>query len=185
MKETRIGDRYAKALFDFALEKDKVERIYEDIVSILQVCETSKEFRLFLASPIIRYDKKIAVLSDIFKSSIDIITFEYLKIITKRRRESYIQDISKQFIVLYKKYKGIVTVVIRTAVKIDDKLRNRILKVLENQTHAQIELIEEVDADLIGGFVIKMGDNQYDASLLKQIKKLRRDFDENVFIKGY
>ena len=185
MKETRIAKRYAKALFDFSLEHKVPEKIIDDMKLIYSVCKLNKDFILLLRSPIIKSDKKQNIINEIFKKHIHKVTLTYLLIITRKGRERFIKDIAEQFIILYKKYKGIITAHLTTAEAIDLSIRNQIIGLLKKQTKADIELIEEIKKELIGGFVLLFDDNQYDASIMKQIKKLQKEFDINLYIKGF
>jgi F-type H+-transporting ATPase subunit delta len=185
MKETRIAKRYARALFDFAVEQSSLEEVSSDMGLVFKVCGTNRDFRLLLASPVIKADKKIAVIKAVFSDHFHKITLAYMEVIARKGREMYIRDIAERFTELFKEYKGIKTVYLTTATEIGDQTRNRILQLLKEATHATIEMVEKVDKDLIGGFVLRYDDKQYDASLARQIQQLQRDFDENVYIKGF
>lgn len=185
MNETKIAHRYAKALFDLSLEMNKMENVSLDVNLIQDVCNTNKDFVFMLRSPVVRADKKMIVLKEIFKSHLQEITLNFLMIITKNRREKLVPEIATQFIEIYKLYKNIITVEITTATQIDEALRMKILTLLEKRAQAEIDLKEKVDEEIIGGFVLSYEDKQYDSSILKQIKNLRREFDINLYKKGF
>ena len=185
MKNTRIAQAYGKALFDFAREVQIIEDVSRDMNLILRVIKSNRDFKLLLASPIIRVDKKIAVINGIFEKHIHATTLKYLRIIVRKRREKYIPDIAEKYDHFYKEYKGIKTARLITAGKIDEQTKESILEYLRGTTGAMIELTEEIDNELIGGFLLKFDDKQYDASILKQIKLLQRDFDENIYVRGF
>jgi len=185
MKETRIAQRYAKALFDFALEQGIMEEVNRDMKAVSEIIRSNRDFRLMLNSPVIRIDKKLAVIREIFEKHFHRASLTYLQIITQKGREKYIPDIAQKFNDYYKEFKGIKTVWLKTAKKVDPKVKEKILQLLREETNAQIELIEEVDEKLIGGFVLKFDDKQYDASLARQIQKLQRDFELNEYLKGF
>lgn len=111
--------------------------------------------------------------------------FFFLDIITRAGREDFIEIIADQFIKLYKQYKGIITTTLQTVVKIDSGIREQLIDLLEKQSNANIELIEELNEDLIGGFIFKYDNLEYDASIRKQIQQLRKDFESNLYIKGF
>lgn len=185
MKETRIAIRYAKALFDLSLEKENIEQINEDMMLVHDVCKSNKDFTLLLNNPVIRADKKLAVLHAIFEKHLQKMSMLFLDIITKAGREDFIDLIAEQYTKLYKKHKGIITTTLKTVVNIDDSIREQLISLLERQTNAEIELIEELDKDLIGGFVFKYDHLEYDASIRKQILLLKKDFESNLYIKGF
>jgi F-type H+-transporting ATPase subunit delta len=185
MNETKIAHRYAKALFDLSLELNTMEKVRLDVNLIQDVCTANKDFVFMLRSPVVRADKKMLVLKEIFKNHLQEITLNFLMIITRNRREKLVPEIATQFIEIYKLYKNIITVEITTATQIDEAVRTKILTLLEKRANAEIDLKENVDEDIIGGFVLSFEDKQYDSSILKQIKNLRREFDINLYKKGF
>lgn len=185
MNETKIAHRYAKALFDLSLEMNNMEKVRQDEDLILDVCKANKDFVFMLRSPVVRADKKMVVLKEIFQNHLQEITLNFLMIITRNRREKLVPEIANQFIEIYKIYKNIITVEITTATQIDEALRTNILTLLEKRAQAEIDLKEKVDEDIIGGFILSYEDKQYDSSILKQIKNLRREFDINLYVKGF
>ncbi len=185
MKERKIAFRYAKALFDYAVEEMILEKVNADMETVGNVCKQNRELRLVLQSPIIRKDKKLGILREIFKNHLNQVTMTYLQIIARKSRESYIPDIAISFSELYKVHHNIKTAYLRTAVTVDESVRKRVIAFLEKRTKAHIQLIEEIDTNLIGGFVIKLDDRQYDASILRQLKRLKGEFDVNIYLKGF
>ena len=185
MKETRIAFRYAKALFDLSIEKENIEQVIEDMMLVHDVCKANKDFILLLANPVVRTDKKLAIIHEIFNKHLQKMSMLFLDIITKAGRENFIDLIAEQYTILYKQHKGIITTTLQTVIKIDDTIKDQLISLLEKQTNADIELTEELDERLIGGFVFKYDNLEYDASIRKQIQRLKKDFARNLYIKGY
>lgn len=181
MRNTLIAKRYAKALFDFALEQNLTEQVRTDMEIVLRTLSENKELRLMLKSPVIKAGKKETVVSLIFEDHIQTISMQYLRIIIRKRREAFIEGIAAEFTGLYKKYKNIITAYMQTATAIDEPVKDSILRLLEQQTGAEIELIAEVDKDLIGGFVLRYEDKKYDASIRRQLSDLRKEFNINLY----
>ncbi|MEZ5083351.1 MAG: ATP synthase F1 subunit delta [Bacteroidales bacterium] len=185
MRETIVANRYAKALFELSIEMNLVEQIYKDNQLVLEVCNQNPEFIIMLRSPVIKDRKKLSIIREIFEKKIHELTFKFMAIITKNSRESLLAEIARQFIAIYKEFKNIVPAHLATAATIDAETRNTIIALLEDRTDTTIELTEEIKEDLIGGFVLTMQDKQYDASVLTQIKNLRKDFKVNLYVKGF
>lgn len=185
MKETRVANRYAKALFELAVELNVLEQIKADAELISNVCEQNRDFVLMLKSPVIKDVKKLAVIKEIFSGKLNELYLKFLIIITRNRREVLINEISKQFIEIYKKHKNIISANLETPVKVDADIRKQIIRLLEKQAEAKIELTDEVKEELIGGFIFSYEDKQYDASLQRQIKDLRKEFEVNLYVKGF
>lgn len=185
MKETRVANRYAKALFDLSIELKQMEKARADMELLYSVCMQNREFVLMLKSPVIKESKKQAILTGIFANKISDLTFKFLKVITHNRREEIIMEIAEQFIKIYKEHMNILPTTLTSAVDLDAETRDKIVKLLGERAHAKIELTEKVDEEIIGGFILEFEDKQYDASTLRQIINLRKEFDINLYVKGF
>jgi F-type H+-transporting ATPase subunit delta len=184
MKEKKIAKRYAKALFDLAVEQNVLERIKADAELINEVCASNRDFMLVLRSPVIKDVKKIKIIKGIFSDHIQKMTLSFLNIITRNRREAFIPEIASQFIEIYKEYKNIITAHLTTAVELETSVSTKINSLLKQQTKAEIELHEDIDESIIGGFVLEFDEKQYDSSVVKYLQNLRKEFDKNLYTKG-
>jgi F-type H+-transporting ATPase subunit delta len=176
-----VATRYAKSLLQLAVEKGQLEKVYADMLFIQSVCEKHKDFVNFLNSPIINTDKKLSVLNEIFKGHVSDISLSFFVILANKRREMYMGDIAKSFIAQYKEHKNILTAVITSAKGIDASVKAKVLELVKQTTKGEVELVEKVDKDLIGGFVLRIGDKQVDASVSRKLNDLRKTFTENPF----
>ena len=183
MKEPRVASRYAKSLLDLALEQGILEKAKEDMKLILDTCSSNKDFALFLTNPIIKTDKKLVVLKKVFEGKLNPMTTAFLDIITRKKREDLIESIAYAFIEQYKTHKKILTAVITTASGLDEELRKKVIDLVKKDTQSEVELIEKTNRELIGGFILQIGDKQLDESLSGKLKLLRRNFSENPYIK--
>lgn len=174
-KISNIAVPYAKALFDFALERDAMESVHQDMQALTSLCKSNRDFLLMLKSPILKTEKKQKILKAIFRDSISEITRGFLKIIITKKRESLLPDMALAFVEFYKDYKGILTTYVKTAVPLTEEIRKKILEVMNTQATGNIDLVEEVKDELIGGFVLQWKDMQYDASILNQVNKMRKE----------
>lgn len=185
MKGTRAAVRYAKALKELALEQGVLEKVCDDMKLISSVCQSNHDFAVVLDSPIIKIDKKQAILKEVFNGKICKLTELFIQILAAKRRESYIEAIAIEFIKQFKEHKKILSAVVTTAYGLDEELRKKVLEVVQGSGHSEIELVEKINDKLIGGFTLQVGDKRVDASLAKQIRKLSQSFNENPYIKEY
>ncbi|MCD6067272.1 MAG: atpH [Bacteroidetes bacterium] len=179
------ASRYAKSLIGLAVEKGQLEAIHKDMQMIKGLCDSNPDFVNLLESPVVKTDKKKAILAEIFKGKISDLTFSFINIIADKRREGYIDDIAKAFDGQYKAYKNILTAVITSANGIDAATKSKVLELVKATTNGEVELIEKTDKDLIGGFVLTVGDKQIDASVARKLNDLRKNFSENPFVKEF
>ncbi|MGL4598762.1 MAG: ATP synthase F1 subunit delta [Bacteroidia bacterium] len=183
MRESRVSYRYAKSLLDLALEKGQLEDVRNDMLLVNNTIRGSHELGVLLRSPVIKTDKKQAILKALFGNQVTAISAEFMDIITRKRREGELEGISNAFLSQYKKHKNILTAVITTSQGLDASLRQQVLDIVRGTTKSEVVLEEKIDASLIGGFVLRVGDQQVDASILRQIRNLERNFSENPYIK--
>lgn len=173
MKSSKSASRYAQALLDLAIEQNKVDAIAADMKYMATVCAENRDLETMLQSPIVKADKKIAVLNAIF-DQFDKATAMFVELIVKNGREAYLPQIASAFDAILKQHLGIVPVTLISAQKLDEQVKKEIVAKVQASTTGTVELTEKIDTDLIGGFIVRMGDNQIDASVASQINKLKQ-----------
>jgi F-type H+-transporting ATPase subunit delta len=173
MKGTKAAGRYAQALLELALEQNKVEQVLADLNYLLQVNNESAEFQLLLKSPIVKSDKKIAIFRELFGQFEDL-SSSFVSMIINKGREKDLALIAIAFDNLVKAHKGIIPVTLTTAVPVDEATKKIILDKVQASVNGTLEVTEKIDKSLIGGFIIRMGDKQFDASVANQFSELKQ-----------
>jgi len=176
MNYSAIAVRYSKALFALAVEKNILDEIQEDIKLLNSICLTESEFVRLLHFPTITASKKKEIFSVIFQDKIKPETFNFLNLVAENRRESYLPAMLYSFLQRYKENRGIKTVTITTVEPVNQSIRDLISELIKTEYKASTELIEQIDSALIGGFVLRIDDEQYDASVSNQLEKIKREF---------
>ena|ERR1700741_315574 len=177
-----VATRYAKSLINLAVEKGQLEAVYNDMLLVKNVSDNNHDFVIMLESPVIKTDKKQSILHEIFKGKISDLSMAFLDIITNKRREMYIDDIARSVVEQYKTNKKILTAVITSASGLDEATRKKVMELVKQSGTGEVELIEKVDKKLIGGFVLRIGDKQVDASISRKLNDLRKNFSENPYV---
>ena len=186
MNVSLVAERYAKALFELALEKGAEEEVYQDSLLITKTCEESKELRLLFKSPIINSRKKRTIIRDIFEKNVQKLTLTYLLIMVKKNRESFIPAIAIKFVEIYQAFRNILTVHFSSPVLPDAETRKQVLELMKKFSGAEIDLKAEIDESLIGGFLLNWDDKQYDASIRREIDDMRIAIVKiNLYKKGF
>lgn len=173
MSVTRIAHRYAQALLDLSTEQNSVDKVNADMVQLSNVCKESKDFKSLLSSPIVDSEKKDVIFKAIFESKMEKVSVEFMALILNHSRENLMEEIAEGFIKLYKKSKNILDVTVISATPLDDKTRETIVAKVKASFNGTIDLIEKVDASLIGGFIVRIDDQQIDASIASQLSNLK------------
>lgn len=185
MRDIKVAYRYAKSLLGIAIEQKALENVHNDMQLINLVCSENKDLEMLLKSPIVKSDKKNAILSEIFGKHISKISNTFISIILIKKRESILADIATAFIDLYKTEKNIATASVTTAVKISEQQKTKIIDLLKSQGSTSVDLKEIINPDIIGGMILKVGDKQIDESIKRKLSNLEMEFDNNSLIKGF
>lgn len=182
MKGIRVSYRYAKSLMMLAIEQKMLEETYRDMQMLSDICQQNHDFVVVLKSPIIKSDKKIAIIQAIVKGKLSPIVDGFIKIIATHRREGYLVEIAHSFVAQYKEYNKVSIAEITSASKLDDAQRKKIADAVKKVVGQEVELVEKINADIIGGLIVRVGDRQFDGSISRKLKELKKGFSKNQYV---
>ncbi len=185
MKENQLARRYALALFSVARELNLTKKVAEDFNQLITVIKQHSDFRTMLNSPVIPAYKKINVLNSLFSDHMQDLSIRFMTLLTRHEREQYLELVAEQVGVLYNEFMGIVVVRVTSAVPLSKGNRDQLLEQLKETLGNKLELQEVVNPGLVGGFILDWNDQRYDASLLRQVKELRKEFQENLYVRQF
>jgi len=174
MKSTKAAGRYAKAFLELALDQQKIEVVENNMQQILTVADETQDFKVFLSSPLINVDKKLEVIKSIF-GNFDALSISFLEMVATNRREALIIEIAASFLAQLKEHRGIVPITIISAKPLDVHTKDEITSKISASIKGTLEITENVDESLIGGFIVRMGDHQIDASVSNQLNRLKQE----------
>ncbi len=182
MSDIRVASRYAKSVIDLAIEKGCLEEVHHDMLSFATICGENRELVALLKSPIVKSDKKYKVLDLIFNGRVNALTLAFLKIITSKGREQALPSIAEEVNNQYNILKGIQKAQVITASPLNDLLRDEFKKIVSGSSNKKVELSEKVDPDLIGGYILRIADQQIDESIQSKLNNIKVKFSSNPFI---
>lgn len=183
MQNPRLASRYAKSLIDIAQEMNVLEDVLDDMELIQQICQSNPDLVMMLKSPIVKGDKKTAVLHAILESRTQQVSLSFIDLLVNKGRENYLPEIAEAFYAQYKEMKSIRTVHLTTAVAIDEDLKKMIYdKVAASIQDGHVELKTEIDENLIGGFTLEVDDKLFDASIRRDLADIKKQFTKNLYI---
>lgn len=185
MVVTKLGRVYAKALLELAQEQNKVEAIREDMLLVSSTLRDSRELSNVMSSPIVKADKKEAILKEIFSGKVQEITERFFKVVINHGRESALSVMAQGYENMYLHFKGIERVQVTTAYPLSKAEVEAVAKKAAVYTGKEVELNQIVDEDIIGGMVLRVGDKRYNGSFAHQLRTLRRQFKDNQYIKDF
>lgn len=177
MSETKISNRYAQALMQQATADNKLAAVAADMALISSTCSSSKDLSNALKNPIINPQQKLNAILAIF-SKTDKTTQEFLKLVCGRNRENILPDIAEAFLNLFRKAQGIEKVLVQSAAPISEGDKKSIEAFVQKHTGAKsVEMHTEIQPSVIGGLVIKFGDNLLDTSISAKLRKLKKELN--------
>jgi F-type H+-transporting ATPase subunit delta len=179
MNESKISVRYSRALFESAVEKNILDKVNEDMIFLSEICRIP-EMKELLQSPIIVPSKKADILKKMLGGNVEKITFSLLNLVVKNGREIYIPAIARVFIHETMKFKGITRSILTTAVKVDPKVKKQIMDMIAEIFKTKVEFEENIDTDIIGGFILRVDDNYIDASIRNKLRKISKELKGSV-----
>jgi F-type H+-transporting ATPase subunit delta len=182
MQNSRLAARYAKSLLDLAIEQNQLDAVYADMKWLQQINKSNPDFVALLRSPIISSDKKDKILDAVIGSKVSKLTMLFTNLLTSKTRESNMPEIVNAFIAQYNTLKNIQTVKLTTATPISDELKNSIVAKVKSATSTGVEIETEVKEELIGGFKLEVGGTLIDASILRDLNDVRKQFLNNEYI---
>lgn len=183
MNNPRLAGRYAKSLIDLATEQNQMDAICADMKFLQTVCKNNPDFVAVLRSPIIKPGVKEKIIDSVLNSRVSQLTSAFITLLVRKGREVNLPEIVNAFVEQFNKLRNIHQVKITTAVPISDELQNAIVAKVKSSTSLQnIELETAVKDELIGGFVLEMGGNLVDASILRDLKDIKKQFMDNQYI---
>lgn len=181
MKGTRAAQRYAKAILDLATEQKASKVVYKDMESISKTITASNELQDVLASPVVKNQLKKNALREIFKD-VHTITLGAFDILLDNNRILLLKYVAQQYIQLYNEANNIQVATVTTAFELDSELESKIQNKIQELTGNSATIENIIDPSIIGGFILRIGDLQYNASVAKSLSALKRQFTNNTYL---
>ena len=185
MRQYKVARRYSNALFTLAVEENKLEEVKKDIDWISSV--KHEELKRVLRSPFIRPDKKIAIFKAVFEGKLSPLTISFFNLIFSKGRSVALEDIEIAFNEQYNLHKGIHILEFTSAHPVSEEMINEIrfkVQNLERFKGKNVQMTEKIDPSLVGGFVLQLGDQLFDASILNDLRHIKKQFIENMYVQA-
>jgi len=183
MNNPRLAGRYAKSLIDLATELNQVDVICADMKFVQRICKSNPDFVAVLRSPIIKPGTKEKIIESITTGRVNITTGSFIRLLVRKGRETNLPEIANAFVEQFNKLRDVHQLKITTAVPISETLKGDIVAKVKASTSLQnIEIETAVKEELIGGFVLEMEGTLVDASVLRDLKDIKKQFMDNQYI---
>ena len=182
MADQQVAARYAKSLLDLAQEMGTLATVKQDMDLLANTMAGSRDLRLLLRNPIVKHDKKLGILTAIFQGKVSDTLLRFFQILTSKNREDALEYIGSEFLIQYNALMGVQVAEVTSATPLTPATRAEIERRVKQQTGLQdVSLTEKVDASLIGGFVLRVGDQQIDDSVKGNLRRLRTTLTDTTY----
>jgi F-type H+-transporting ATPase subunit delta len=180
MSGNRAAIRYAKAVLQQAKEAGVADRVFNDMSDVYHTIKASKELQHLLKSPLIKANDKKEALLQIFKDGSDE-TRSLIEVLVNNQRTQLLTDVSKNYIDLFNEEKGVLVAQVTTAIPLSDEIEKKVLsKIKELTGSTSVTLENNIDESILGGFILRIGDLQYNASIANKLSKIKREFSKSL-----
>lgn len=177
MSGSRAAVRYAKAILSFSLDQTKEVEVNNDMLLIANTIEENTDLQLLLNSPILKSVIKKSALKEVFSNKISDLSFGVIDLLIENKRLPILEDVAKKYTLLFDTLKGIEVAKVTSAIPLTDALNKQVLLKVKEITGKEATIENIVNPDIIGGFILRIGDVQYDASVANKLKALKRQFE--------
>ncbi len=182
MKDTRAALRYAKAILNLAKDSKSESKVNDDMILVAKTIAENKELDAMLNSPIIKNQDKRAVLDKLFGGKVNNITLGLFHLLEDNKRMELLETVAFKYTVIYDHLKHIDIAKVTTAVPLTKDIEKQVMKKIVSLTGNKATLENIIDPNILGGFILRVGDVQYDASISNYLNELRKEFDHSDFI---
>ena len=182
MKDARAAIRYAKAILNLAKDSKEETAVNNDMLLITSTISENDEFEVMLRSPIVKAADKISVLNAIFSGKVNNITLGLFHLLLDNKRIAMLHAIAKQYVIIYDFDKHMQVAKVTTAVPLTAEIEKQIVAKIVALTGEKANLENIINPDILGGFILRVGDVQYDASISNYLNELKKEFDNSHYI---
>jgi F-type H+-transporting ATPase subunit delta len=182
MKDARPALRYAKAILNLAKEQSAESEVHTDMQLIASTISDNLDLEIMLNSPVIKSSDKKNALTKLFSSKIHVISLGIFDLLQENKRMNMLLSIAKQYSIIYDYSKSIQVAKVTTAIPLTKELEKKVMAKIVELTNNKANLENIVNPSILGGFILRVGDVQYDASISNHLNELRKEFDNSHYI---
>lgn len=178
MSGSRAAIRYAKAVLSLATDQKSADTVNSDMKLITTTIAQSEDLNQMLQSPVVRSSEKKAVLLAVFKNA-NVATINLIDTLIANKRLPLLNSVAASYVQLYDELRGSQVATVTTAIPLSAALKTKVLAKVKELTGKEAEVTNVVDESILGGFILRVGDIQYNASIASKLDKLKREFTLN------
>lgn len=178
MLTSKVAKRYAQGLLDFTQESGNTESVFGEMRDVVKIMSESKELVQFLNTPFIDARKKDAVALEIFKD-FSLVSKNIIRLVIKQGREAQLKNIAQEFINKVEDIKGTQRISLVTATKLSEQNIQKIIADSNMVNVSNYDLETIIKPEILGGYILRVGDQQIDASVKTKLNNIKKEFQLN------
>ncbi len=175
MKDTVLARRYAKALFELAVEKKSLDKIQNEVRSFAQSLDDDRQFRLFLFAQDVSKKQKQEKLEKLIQGNVSNVFFNFVLVLLNKNREFIFPEIAREFQYFVDKHHRKINALAITAQPLDEKSSSELKSLLDKTFDADVQIRNDLDVSILGGIVVNVEGHVFDGSLQSQLDRLKDD----------
>jgi len=179
LKDTVLARRYAKALFELAVEKKILDTIQNEVRSFSQSLDDNLQFRLFLFAQDVSKKQKREKIERLIQNQVSNVFFNFVLVLLKKNREFIFPEIVKEFQSIVDKHHRKINALAITAQPLDEKSSSKLKSLLDKTFDADVQIQNDIDSTILGGIVVNVEGRVFDGSLQNQLARLKDDLVAN------
>ena len=174
MSGTRAAIRYAQAILDIASDRNVADIVGSDMKMIAKTVKSNTELSQFILNPTLKVDVKESALVAIFASANEV-TKKLFRLLKENKRFEILSAIATEYTILLDDKNGVQVAKVTTAIAMDAALEAQVLAKVNTLTSKKVTIENVIDPSIIGGFILRIGDQQYNASVANRLQNLKRE----------
>ena len=178
MKPTKTAFRYAKATLAYANENKFSDKVAKEMQELIELHESSRQLNGLLSNPFLPNTKKQSILRSIVPNPSDV-TKKLLSLLISNNRLFLLKEVAKSYINLFNEQQGELNATVISAIPLTQNLEKQIHNKLEDFSGKKISLLNKIDKSLLGGFILKIGDMEFNSSLAYKLKTFKAKLTSN------
>ena len=178
MLTSKVAKRYAQGLLDFTQESGNTETVFSEMKDIVKIMTSSKELNYFVNTPIIDARKKEAIALEIFKD-FSPVAKNIIRLVIKQGREGQLKNIAQEFINKVEDIKGTQRITLVSATALSQDNINKIIADSKMVNVSNYDLETIIKPEILGGYILRIGDQQIDASVRTKLRNIKKEFQLN------
>lgn len=173
MLTTQLSQKYAKAIFEVAVEENKIAEFGAELSAVGEAVEGHQELKLFISNPQVKAEAKKEVFGKLFKEEVSPLVYNFFMLLIDKRREALLKEISLAYKALANEAQGVVEAKVTVASALSPEQKEKLVKKLEVTTGKKVVIETKIDQSILGGVIVRIGDKLIDGSVVRQMQALK------------